>query len=214
MSELPTPIKGAQTRAEIALNIFDTITSFVSAPPIGALAASIMNKRIEHAQNLLKERVAAGEISLLSAEQFEELIPIGYKFIEASKQGEQKYVLKLLAQIISEKVKTKTLDSREFLNVARRIEGFGKDELTALVKIFHRFQEQGFKKKLSKTELLEVIILDQSDLTDLILSDFASRGLIISSPSETMDDIGPNYSLSPALEEIIVSAIKIQEEED
>lgn len=212
MVNLPVLTKGAQSTAEIAVSVFDIITSIAGIPSFGNLAIGIMNKRVEAAQEILREAIREGNLDLITAEQYEELVPMGYKFFEAAKQGEQKHILMVLAQIVSDKAQNIELDAQEFLRISRRIEGLSKGELGILVRIHEHFRNQTEPTKISRQNLIKIIDADVGYELDLILADFVSRGLLISSPSETIDDIGPNYSFSPVLDVVVSSALKARVE--
>jgi hypothetical protein len=137
VKNLPSPKKGAPEVAKLATGIVGAIAAtFITGGGVFApIAAFVIEKLVNRAQNLLIEELKRGNVGSLTDDKVVALIPMAYRFFEAAKEGEYEHNLRLLAEFIKCELQMDEPDPSSFKRMARRLEGLSPNELKVIALI-------------------------------------------------------------------------------
>jgi hypothetical protein len=137
MGALLSATEGSVEVARLTAGICIAITS-VFLPGVGLLgplAEFAINKFVKRPEKLLIDELKKGNLEILDMENAAAFIPMAYKFFEAAKEGEYEHNLKLLAEILVNKLRAKILDVPSFARMSRRVEGLTMRDLRVIALI-------------------------------------------------------------------------------
>ena len=137
MRGLPSATEGSVEVAKLTTGICIAITS-VFLPGVGLLgpiAEFAINKFVKRPEAILVDELKRGNLEILDVENAAAFIPMAYKFFEAAKEGEYEHNLKLLAQLLVNKLRASVPDVSSFARMSRRIEGLTLRDLRVIALI-------------------------------------------------------------------------------
>lgn len=210
---LPAPTSNARHVALTSSAVVSDVLSLFLVP--GATIfhqafSNLIERRLQRAQNIVLEAVEKGDIHLLSDPELEFAIPTTFRFFQAARNGEAAHNLRIMADIIAGRIRTKRLDPADFLQTARQLEGLRISDLAALVAVHEmdgpfRSRHEGVgdwrEQKLAST-LIPSYFASKVELGSS-LALLAGRGLIVPDQQTTLDASLQAYLSSPFLAEIV-----------
>jgi len=111
--------------------------------PLLAVAAAMAGPTVDYILRARGEKTAGFVVDAfgrrgfppLDEEQKAELVPMVYRIIEATRQGEYEHTLKVLAAFIAGETGQKVPEAGNFARMAKRLEGLTQDELRLIAHI-------------------------------------------------------------------------------
>lgn len=204
LSQVPALKKGGD---RIAATTTAIVGAMVDAflPAAGTAFAQacgyLINARMEKASEILISEIQSGNLDVLSEEKYRAFIPMGYRFYEAARQGENVFILKKLAKIIKNGI-SDSLEPDRFLKISKSIEGLDERDLAILAEyvkstIDFRNRDQnnfnlffsGEEKRISDTYKIEIGMISTA------CGVLAGRGLLISLANQGLGG-GTNYFMA------------------
>ena len=185
------------------------------------LAASITEYAIERPKRILMAELQRGEVVDLSGKQAAALVPMGYRFFLAARQGEYERNLRLLAAFLTAELKSEVCEPGSFADMTRRVEGLSAQSLHAIALIGEwerrRHPQDGSMPMPATVGLLcDVRTFERPlsihDAPDAV-SDLAGRGLLNLSVLETIGNTQQHYSTTQPLRTLIARALDIAQAE-
>jgi hypothetical protein len=224
VTTLPAVPKGSVEAAKLTTGIAAAIADIFlpGASVLGPIAQFAIDKFIKGPEKILMDELRKGEIRILDEEQAAAFVPMAYKFFEAAKEGEYEHNLRILADLIGQKMQSATPDVPSFGRAARRIESLELTDLK-LMAIIDAIISSGSQPSIipkiyadkvfvSATQLvtnsLNVDHLDRERI-QAILSDLAGRGLLIVDGATRFDKKEEYYSPSLSFNEIVIAAKRL-----
>jgi hypothetical protein len=219
-SNLPQP---TQIGSKVGHHIGAITKCFGIIPFFGVGIQIYIDGRFKQAQKIIQEKIAEGNIDLLDDDQYKYLIPNLFHFFESVKNGEEIHNLRIIAEIIFDKLHDPVQGAYAARNASRRLQTMSIEELKALVVCYKAFclckKEQNYKlfngNYLWVTDKLFAQELGDSTHTGIslaneYLSEFLSRGfLYVNGEPGVMGTIA--YFKTKYFDEIINAASKLKE---
>lgn len=112
-------------------------------PAAGTVFAQIcgqmIKKRMEQAQEILIEALRNGQKINLSDDKYLSFVPMGFRFYEAARRGENNSKLKLLGKLIVGMLGNEQIDIDEFNRISSKIERLSNNDIILMSKIYKMF---------------------------------------------------------------------------
>jgi hypothetical protein len=223
MRGLPSATEGSVEVAKLTTGICIAITS-VFLPGVGLLgpiAEFAINKFVKRPEAILVDELKRGNLEILDVENAAAFIPMAYKFFEAAKEGEYEHNLKLLAQLLVNKLRASVPDVSSFARMSRRIEGLTLRDLRVIALIDAILEAKSGTLKGAYGDPAPYLVSShslvgsQQNTTGLempeiqeSLSDLSARGLLIAEGATRWDKGEEYYYPSSSFTELIENAKK------
>ncbi|MCA3612161.1 MAG: hypothetical protein IOC55_07090 [Methylobacterium sp.] len=136
LSDIPSLKKGGERVAATTTAIVGAmVDAFLPATGTAFAQACghLINARLQKAAEILISELKSGNLDVLSDEKNAAVIPMGYRFYEAARQGENVFILRKLAIIIKNGV-SGSLKPDRFIKISRSLESLDEIDLIVLAK--------------------------------------------------------------------------------
>lgn len=154
---------------------------------------------------------------MLSKEDAAEFIPMGYRFLEAAKEGDHERNLKILAAYIAGELREGSPKAMNVKRVASRIEGLEEIDLQviALIKQVSIDENKSVFDSDSSTNFVAAALLEghRSHFHNLnnrdikaSLANLSTRGPLLADGASRLDKKEEYYDLQPSLLDVIKKA--------
>jgi hypothetical protein len=221
METLPAAKEGSADVAKLTIGIAAAVAGvfFPWAGALGPIAAFAIDKYVKGPEKILVDELRRGNFDALTEENAAAFIPMAYKFFEAAKEGEYEHILRVLAELLKNEMRSETPDVSAFARMSRRVQGLTRDELKVVVLINASLTTismaatdaptQGDRPYVSAHSLsIDSSNKEHFDRFALkeILSDLAGRGLLVVDGMTRFDKTDEYYFTSSSFEALIEKA--------
>jgi hypothetical protein len=221
MEDLPSPKPGAADIAKLTIGIAASVAGvFIpGAGALGPIAAFAIDKYVKRPEKILVDELKKGNFQLLNDEKAAAFIPMAYKFFEAAKEGEYEHNLKLLAELLKNEMQMDAPDVPAFARMTRRLEGLTRIELkvialisastTTTVTLATDAEALGERPFVSAQQLSKDPNNREKfdrNLLQEVLSELASRGLLIADGASRLSKPEEYYFTSSSFAELLQKA--------
>jgi hypothetical protein len=218
MATLPSATEGSVEVAKLTTGICVAITSVFlpGAGLLGPIAEFAINKFVKRPEKILIDELKNGNLEILDEENAAAFIPMAYKFFEAAKEGEYEHNLKLLAEILVNKLRERVPDVPSFARMSRRIEGLTIRDLHVIALIDAVLAARSGTLTnvdgdpapyLMSAQSLQASRLNSTgfDMANIqeSLAELSARGLLIAEGASRWDKGGEYYYPSSSFYELI-----------